>query len=193
MKKIVIFASGSGSNAQNIVDFSRINNTSYIVEAIFCNNPNAFVVQRANELGIPCFVFNKKDFTNDESNIVLQKLRSIDPSLIVLAGFLLLIPPIIIKTFSNKIINIHPALLPNYGGKGMFGEHVHNAVIANCESESGITIHYVTEQYDEGMTILQKTCMLDSSDSPTTLASKIHLLEQEWFPVTIDNLLSNNN
>lgn len=191
MKKIVLFASGSGSNAQNIVDFSRKNNASYTVEAIFCNNPNAFVIQRAHELGIPCFVFNKKDFTNDDSNIIFQKLLSINPSLIVLAGFLLLIPPIIIYTFSNKIINIHPALLPKYGGKGMFGEHVHNAVIANRELESGITIHYVTEQYDEGTAILQKTCSLDPSDTPDSLAQKIHLLEQAWFPVTIDHLLSN--
>ncbi len=191
MKKIVVFASGSGSNAQNIVEFSRANNAAYIVESIFCNDPNAFVIQRAHELGIPCFVFSKKDFTNDDSNSVFQKLVSINPSLIVLAGFLLLIPPIIINAFSNKIINIHPALLPKYGGKGMFGEHVHNAVIANRETESGITIHYVTERYDEGSTILQKACSLNSSDTPDSLAQKIHLLEQAWFPVTIDNLMSN--
>lgn len=190
MKKIVIFASGSGTNAQNIVEFSKLPQSVFKVEAIFCNNPNAFVIQRAKMLHIPCIVFDKNDLLSESSSIVFYKLKEINPDLIVLAGFLLLIPPYIVHEFQHKIINIHPALLPKYGGKGMFGEHVHHAVISNKDQESGITIHFVSELYDDGAIILQKSCSIDSKDTPITLAEKIHLLEKDWFPITINKLLT---
>ena len=177
MKKIVIFASGSGSNAQRIIEFA-LNKpiANFRVEAVFCNKPNAFVIQRAKVLNIPCFLFDKTQFNSMNQNSVFSKLQEINPSLIVLAGFLWLIPDFMVKSFSNKIINIHPALLPKYGGKGMYGERVHQAVIEHKDSESGITIHYVSEYYDEGDTIAQYTCSVAANDTVESLAQKIHTL-----------------
>lgn len=188
MKKIVIFVSGSGSNAQRIVEFAKNESlTPFEIEAIFCNNPKAFAIQRAEKLDIPCVVFNRKEFY--ESSEILIALEQIKPDLIVLAGFLWLIPQAVIEAYRNKIINIHPALLPKYGGKGMFGDRVHQAVLDHAEKESGITIHYVTENYDEGDVILQKTCPVRADDTIESLATRIHALEHQWFPVVVEQLL----
>lgn len=189
MKRIVIFASGSGSNAQRIIEYSKTEPSVYTVEAILCNNPNAFVIDRAKQLNIPCIVFNRAEFNQSDSNSILQVLSDIKPDLIVLAGFLWLVPKCIIDEYSTKIINIHPALLPKYGGKGMYGEIVHRTVIENKEKESGITIHYVTEKYDDGDIIIQKSCIVTTDDTINSLAEKIHQLEHEWFPKTINELL----
>ncbi len=186
MKKIVIYASGSGSNAERLSTYFKANNICE-VKAIFCNNPNAYVIERAKTLNINCILFNKEDFYTN--NTILEKLTEINPDLIVLAGFLWLIPNKIISAFNDKIINIHPALLPKYGGKGMYGEFVHKAVINNKESESGITIHLVNEIYDEGKILSQKKCRILKNDTSETLAAKIHKLEHKWFPILIEQYL----
>lgn len=185
MKKIVLFASGSGSNAENI--FNKIDHNSIHIEAIFCNNKNAGVIERASRLNIPLILFNKNDW--NESNLIDQELQKINPDLIVLAGFLWKVPERIIQLFPNKIINIHPSLLPKFGGKGMYGHHVHEAVIAAKEPKSGITIHYVNEHYDEGTYIFQAECQLSESDTPETLAAKIHELEFTHFPQIIQKII----
>lgn len=185
MKNIVLFASGSGSNVENIIEYFKkkdVKNNFFI----FTNNPNAFVIERATKLDVPCFVFSKEELKND---VVLNKLSEIGPDLIVLAGFLLMFPASIIQKYPNKVINIHPALLPNYGGKGMYGMRVHEAVVANKERESGITIHYVNEQYDEGAIIFQAKTNIEPSFSPRDVANAIHELEYEYFPKVITELL----
>lgn len=188
MKKVIIFASGSGTNAQRIIEFSRTKESNFSVEEIFCNNPNAFVINRATTLNIPHLLFDKTDFNATNNTSVYQKIIDINPDLIVLAGFLWLIPSNFIQKFPQKIINIHPALLPKYGGKGMYGERVHEAVIKQKEKESGITIHYVSEKYDEGDIIAQYKCDIIDTDDADTLAQKIHILEHKWFPIVINNL-----
>lgn len=186
MKNIAIFASGSGSNAENIINY--LNNDKEInINLIITNNKNAFVIERAKKLGVDWEIINKNDFKSSE--FVLKTLKEYDINFIVLAGFLLLIPEYLITNFKDKIINIHPALLPNYGGKGMYGMNVHNSVIENNEKESGITIHYVNEKYDEGNTIFQAKCKIDENDTPESLAEKIHVLEYEHFPKIIADLL----
>jgi phosphoribosylglycinamide formyltransferase-1 len=182
---IVIFASGSGSNAQRIVEYFA-ENTNINIVAFFCNNPNAFVIERAAKLNIPCHLFSKDEFTSGK---VLSDVEKYNPNLIVLAGFLWLMPADFIMKFPHKIINIHPALLPKYGGKGMYGARVHESVIQNCETESGITIHYVNEKYDEGDVVFQAKCVVDKCDTPEDLAGKIHQLEYEHFPKVIEKLL----
>ncbi|TRX72038.1 phosphoribosylglycinamide formyltransferase [Carboxylicivirga sp. M1479] len=186
MKKIVLFASGSGSNVENIVNFFQ-KNSSVEITAVFTNNPKAFVIERCAKLNIRCQVFSRKDFRENLS--VLEELKAIKPDLIVLAGFLWLIPAEYVQAFPNKIINIHPALLPKYGGKGMYGQHVHEAVVDNQESESGITIHYVNEHYDEGNIIRQEKCLVSNSDTADDVATKVHALEYEYFPIAIKDLL----
>jgi len=187
MKKIVIFASGSGSNAENIYHQLQ---SKVEVQCIFCNNANAGVIERAKRLNIPLVLFNKQDWQNDTH--VADQVASYQPDLIVLAGFLWKVPPTFIERFPNKIINIHPSLLPKFGGKGMYGSHVHNAVIEAKETKSGITIHYVNEHYDEGAYIFQAECALSASDNADDLANKIHLLEFEHFPKIIEQLLNAN-
>lgn len=155
MKKIAIFASGSGSNAENIIQFFA-KNPEISVNSIFCNVPGAYVLERAKKYNIPAYVFNREEMKNPEK--VLRQLQEQEIDFIVLAGFLWLMPPCITAAYPNRIINIHPALLPAYGGKGMYGEKVHEAVIAAGEKESGITIHYVNEHYDEGAPIFQARC-----------------------------------
>ncbi|MBL4668508.1 MAG: phosphoribosylglycinamide formyltransferase [Flavobacteriales bacterium] len=189
MTRIAIFASGSGSNAENTTNYFNKNSTVE-VSLILTNNPNAFVIERAKKLGIQSLVFTKSDFL--ENGTILQKLKENKINLVVLAGFLLKIPENLIKEFPNKIINIHPALLPKYGGKGMYGNNVHKAVVKNKESESGITIHYVNEHYDEGEIIFQAKCPVLPTDNHSDVASKIHKLEYEHFPKTIDFILKNN-
>lgn len=186
MKKIVLFASGSGTNAENIIRYFQEKKTAEIV-AIFCNNPNAKVLERARKFNISTFIFNKEEL---QSTIVLEKLNELKPELIVLAGFLLHFPVSILKQFPNTI-NIHPALLPKYGGKGMYGMHVHRAVLENKDFETGITIHYVNENYDEGTFVFQKSTLIDDCVSSEEIANKIHQLEQEYFPQVIEQLLQN--
>jgi phosphoribosylglycinamide formyltransferase-1 len=182
---IVIFASGSGTNAQRIVEYFA-DYTNINIVSIFCNNPNAYVIERAAKMKIPCQLFSKDDFLSGK---VLSDLELYNPSLIVLAGFLWLIPPQMVKAFPDRIINIHPALLPKYGGKGMYGMRVHESVIENCETESGITIHLVNEKYDEGNVLFQAKCVVNEFDTPDDLAEKIHQLEYEHFPKVIEKLL----
>lgn len=184
MKKIAIFASGSGSNAENIARYFN-NNENLNIKCIYSNKVDAFVLERAKKLNIPTFVFSRHDFY--ETDIVLDHLKSLEIDLIVLAGFLWLIPENLTKNFI--IINIHPALLPKYGGKGMYGEKVHQAVVKNGEKESGITIHYVNENYDEGKIIFQAKCNVLPEDTPNDVASKVHALEYEHFPKVIEKLL----
>ena len=188
MKKIVIFASGNGTNAQRIIEFSKSDKSSFSVSAVFCNNPKAYVIQRAKLLNVPCVLFDRSQFLGEGPDSVMANLNTFDPDLIVLAGFLWLVPSKIVASYPDRIINIHPALLPKYGGKGMYGDRVHQAVLDHKERESGITVHYVSEKYDDGDIIAQYKCDVDSSDTVETLASKIHLLEHEWFPKVIDDL-----
>jgi phosphoribosylglycinamide formyltransferase-1 len=186
MKKIAIFASGSGTNAQAIAEFFTKNN-GVKINCILTNNSNAFVLERAKIFSIPTFVFTKDDFYTTSKILNLLKEQNID--LIVLAGFLWLLPPELICAFPDRIVNIHPALLPKYGGKGMYGMKVHQSVIENKETESGITIHYVNEKYDEGKTIFQATCAVDPTDTPELLAEKIHELEHKYFPKVINDIV----
>ena len=184
MLRIIIFASGSGTNAENIIEYFK-NSTLAEVSFVVSNNTNAGVLERAKRLNIPSRVVSKKEMATDTfSNFLAEQA-----DFIVLAGFLLKIPDGMISLFPNTIVNIHPALLPKYGGKGMYGMHVHRAVVANKESETGITIHYVNEQYDEGTIIFQKAVALDHNDTPEDVAAKIHVLEQENFPKVIEELL----
>lgn len=186
MIRIAIFASGSGSNAENIANyFSKSREVD--ISLFLTNNANAFVLERAKKLGIKSKVFTKDEFLKTDD--ILRFLLENDINFIVLAGFLLKMPENIIKVFPNKIINIHPALLPKYGGKGMYGDNVHKAVVDAKEQESGITIHYVNENYDEGKIIFQAKCEVLASDSYQDVAKKIHELEYEYFPKVIQSLL----
>jgi len=184
-KRIILFASGNGSNAVNICQyFEHVQNID--VTEVYTNNSKARVINKLTFFGIKTNVFNKVAFTDGE---LLNEIKSKKPNLIVLAGFLWKIGSDWVKEFSNKIINIHPALLPKYGGKGMYGKHVHQAVKENHETETGITIHYVNEAYDEGEVIFQAKVTIESEDSIEIIASKVHKLEQANFPKVIQNLL----
>jgi phosphoribosylglycinamide formyltransferase 1 len=185
-KKIAVFASGSGSNAENIFNYFK-NNDNVTISLILTNNPNAGVIERANRLNIPFVVFDKNAFKNTNEIVMLLQENNID--LVVLAGFLWLIPENLIEAFPNKIVNIHPALLPKYGGKGMFGDNVHKAVVEHKETETGITIHFVNQHYDEGKVIFQAKCKVLPTDTFEEVASKIHTLEYEHFPKVIADLL----
>lgn len=186
MNKIVIFASGSGTNTENIIKFFENKKIAKVI-TVFTNNPNAGVIERAQNFNIPTEIFSKTLFNEP---IFLQKLINLQPDLIVLAGFLLKLPESIVEIFPNKIINIHPALLPKYGGKGMYGMNVHRAVVENKEMETGISIHYVNENYDEGAIIFQKKVTVLVTDTPEIVAEKIHELEQKYLPEIIEKLLS---
>lgn len=185
--RIAIFASGSGTNVQRIAEYFKGKGLLEI-SAIYCNNAEAYVVERAKMLGIPSVLFNRDDFYHTTS--VLEDMKNRKTDWIILAGFLWLIPESILKAFPKKIINIHPALLPAFGGKGMFGLKVHQAIIASGEKESGITVHYVNEHYDEGDIIFQATCQIHAGDTPEMLAAKIHELEYAHFPRVIKNLIT---
>ena len=182
---ILIFASGNGSNAENIITYFR-KKAIDINWMIITNNKNAGVIKRSIKMGVPYSVFNKKDFYE---NIFLKKISLINPKLIILAGFLLKIPENLIKKFDDKIINIHPSLLPKYGGKGMYGMHVHKEVIKNKEEQSGISIHYVNNQYDDGKIIFQKSTKITYPFTAEELAKKIHELEMKYFPEVIEKLI----
>jgi len=186
MKNLVIFASGAGTNAKNIIDYFK-NSSSVRVALIVCNNPAAGVLQIAARENIASLLINRHSFYHTEE--IYNILKDIPPDLIVLAGFLWKVPQNLVNAFPNQIINIHPALLPKYGGKGMYGAYVHEAIIAAGEKESGITIHYVNEKYDEGEMILQKKCSVAADDTPESLAQKVHQLEYRWYPETIEKIL----
>jgi phosphoribosylglycinamide formyltransferase-1 len=186
MHSLVIFASGGGTNAKAIIDHFKKTQQAQ-VKLIVCNKPGAGVLNIAKEEGIETLIINRETFVQPE---LLEKIRQIDPSLIVLAGFLWKVPDTLVNAFGNKIINIHPALLPKYGGKGMYGQHVHEAVIGAAEKESGITIHYVNEVYDSGDIILQARCIITKNDTAETLAANIHKLEHFYFPRTIEFILN---
>ncbi|EGV43173.1 phosphoribosylglycinamide formyltransferase [Bizionia argentinensis JUB59] len=190
MKRIVIFASGSGTNAENLIKFFQ-NNIHVEVTQVMTNNSHAKVLDKAKDLNISAFSFNRQAFSR--SNDVLNILKTFQPDLIVLAGFLWKFPEHILAEFPNKVINIHPALLPNYGGKGMFGMHVHHAIIANKELETGISIHYVNENYDEGALIFQATCPVLATDTAEHVAAKIHALEMEHFPKVVESILNSQS
>lgn len=186
MENVVLFASGSGSNAENII--KKLKQRSHnITFTIFTNNPNAKVLEKAKNLNVPFKIFSKNDLLE---GLVLKKLNEIKPDLIVLAGFLLKFPENIVKLYANKIINIHPALLPKYGGKGMYGINVHDAVLENKETETGITIHYIDENYDEGKIIFQKSVSIVNCKTPEEIAQKVLVLEHEYFPEVIFEILN---
>lgn len=186
MKKLVIFASGTGSNTQKIIDYFRGSSVAKVA-LIVCNKPGAGVLQIADKENIPSLIINRHTFY--ETNEITERLINLSADWIVLAGFLWKIPENMVKAFPRRIINIHPALLPSHGGKGMYGMHVHETVIASGEKESGITIHYVNEKYDEGEMIFQKTCAVSSGDTPESLAQKVHQLEYQWYPQIIEKLI----
>lgn len=188
MVRISIFASGSGSNAENIVRFFA-DKPDFLISKIYTNNPEAFVIQRAAALNIPCRIFSRSEWK--EPAIVNQLLED-KTDWVILAGFLWLIPQPILRLFPDRIINIHPALLPNYGGKGMYGHFVHEAVIRNGEKQSGITIHLVNEKYDEGQILFQAKCDISPEDSADSLAAKVHELEYRHFPEVIYQTIKNH-
>ena len=187
MKNVAIFASGSGTNAENIARyFAKSENIK--VAVVLSNNKNVGVHARVNKLGIPSFVFSREEFV--EGTPILAKLAEYDTDLIVLAGFMNKISDTLLKAYPGKIINIHPALLPKFGGKGMFGMHVHEAVVAAGEKESGITIHYINEHYDEGAPIFQAKCPVLPTDTPEEVATKVHALEYAHYPHVIEEVLA---
>lgn len=186
MKNIAIFASGTGTNAQKIME--RFDQHSQArVNLVLSNKSKALVLDKAEKFNVPTHIIHRDSFYN--SNEVVDILQNLDTDLIVLAGFLWLVPQNLIAAFPNRIINIHPALLPKYGGKGMYGMRVHEAIVANQEKESGITIHYVNEQYDEGKVIFQKSCPVTPEDTPTEVAKKVQVLEHQYFPEVVEQLV----
>jgi phosphoribosylglycinamide formyltransferase-1 len=186
MKNIVVFASGAGTNAENIILHFKNSPIAQVV-TVFCNKPDAKVLEKANRHQVHTVVFSKEEF---QSTLFLEKLTIFQPDLIVLAGFLWKFPEQIIQAYPNKIINIHPALLPNYGGKGMYGMRVHQAVLENNDKETGITIHYVNENYDEGAIIFQKSVNIEDCTTAEEIANRIHELEHKYFPEVIEKLLT---
>ena len=186
-KNIAIFASGSGSNAENIIRYFKSKETICVC-LVVSNKSDAFVLERARALGVPSEVFLRDEWKGDGAN-VLAALHRYEIDFIVLAGFLAHVPDAILHTYPNKIINIHPSLLPKYGGKGMYGDRVHEAVVAAGETETGITIHYLNEQYDEGEVILQAACPVLPEDTPANVAAKVHALEYEYYPRVIEEMV----
>jgi len=186
MKKVAIFASGSGSNAQRIIEYFK-GHKDIRVEIILSNNPDSFVHERARNLNVESLVFTRSEFYETEK--VLGILQEKEVCFLVLAGFLWLIPEYLLDVYKGKIINIHPALLPKFGGKGMYGMHVHDAVIQSGDQESGITVHNVNKNYDEGQIIFQAKCPVEPGDTAESLAGKIHQLEYKYFPVVIESVI----
>jgi len=191
MINIAIFASGSGSNAENLFNYYA-NSTNVKIKLVITNNENAGIVERANRYRKNIQIISKTALTNYTEQLI-DFLQTEEVDLIVLAGFLLKVPEALVKAFPNRIINLHPALLPKFGGKGMYGANVHNAVIEAQEKESGITIHFVNEEYDKGEIILQAKCDVSANDTIETLAEKIHQLEYEFLPKAVDKVISEIN
>lgn len=189
MKKIILFASGGGSNAEQIMQYFD-EKKQFEVSAVLTNNQNAGVIDRAKSYNVPVHIFAKEELNNGK---VLEIVNEIKPDLIVLAGFLLKFPSDIIAAYPNKVVNIHPALLPKYGGKGMYGIHVHRAVLENKDKESGITIHYVNDNYDEGNIIYQHTVIVEHCTTPEEVGEHVLALEHEHFPRVIEEILSQNS
>ena len=187
MNRVAIFASGSGSNAQCIAEYFK-NHPEIRIALILSNKPDAYVLQRAKNLEIPSFIFNRDDFY--QSNRVLDELKRYEIDLIVLAGFLWLVPENILDGYPQRILNIHPALLPKYGGKGMYGDRVHQAVIENKDNETGITIHWVNDKYDEGQIIFQEEVKVSPDDTAEAIARKVHALEYKNYPAVIERVLN---
>ena len=185
-KRVAIFASGSGSNAQKIMEHFKRHTEAEVV-LILTNNPSAYVLQRADNFEIPSHIFTRQEFYDTDD--VIRILKTLQVDLIVLAGFLWLVPPDLLQAFPNKIINLHPALLPKYGGKGMYGDHVHKAILAANEEESGITIHFASEQFDEGEIIHQSKFKIEPGDNLEMVKFKGQQLEHQYFPKVIENLL----
>ena len=185
-KRIAIFASGSGSNAQKIMEHFKYSDEAEVA-LILTNNPDAYVIQRADNFEIPAHIFDRDEFYKTDN--VVNILKNLNIDLIVLAGFLWLVPNNLLKAFPNQIINIHPALLPKYGGKGMYGDHVHKAVLANKEEEHGITIHFANEHFDEGEIIYQARFKVDPNDTLDIIKFKGQQLEHQYFPKIIENLI----
>jgi len=185
-KRIAIFASGSGSNAQKIMEHFKRNADAEVV-LVLTNNPEAYVLQRADNFEIPSHIFDRHEFYETED--VIRLLKNLQIDLIVLAGFLWLVPTSLLKAFPNKIINIHPSLLPKYGGKGMYGDKVHNAILAAKEEESGITIHFVNQNFDDGEIIHQSRFRIDADDDLEMIKFKGQQLEHTHFPKVVENLL----
>ncbi|MDX9695178.1 MAG: phosphoribosylglycinamide formyltransferase [Bacteroidales bacterium] len=188
MNNLAIFASGSGTNAENLIKAFK-ENKKITISTIFSNNKDAYVIQRAINHNIKYHIFSRPDFYQSQKVLNLLKENNID--FIVLAGFLWLIPEYLIDAFPNKIINIHPALLPKYGGKGMFGMNVHESVVKNKEPETGITIHYVNKDYDKGSIIFQAKCPVLPTDSADDVAKKVHELEYMHFPKVVEQVITN--
>ena len=187
-KNIAIFASGSGTNAENIIRYFQENDLIRVA-LVLSNRSDAYVLERAHRLQVPSEVFLKEDWVSGEQILALLHEYHID--FIVLAGFLVRVPERLLHAYPDKIINIHPALLPKFGGKGMYGDKVHQAVVAAGEKETGITIHYINEHYDEGSIIFQATCPVLPDDSPEEVAKKVHALEYEHFPHVVEEVISN--
>ncbi len=184
--KIAIFASGNGSNAEKFFDYFR-NHSSIEITCLLSNNIDAYALTRAQNNEVQSRVFSRKLFYDSEE--VLEFLKQLSITHIVLAGFMWLVPKYLINAFPNRMFNIHPALLPKYGGKGMYGHHVHEAVIANSENESGISIHFVNEVYDDGEVIFQARCPVKEEDDPDTLAQRIHKLEYKYYPEVVEAVI----
>lgn len=189
MTRIAIFASGSGSNAEKITQYFK-NNDQIEVALILTNNPKAYVLERAKKLDVPAVTFSRDDLRN--TNKVLDVLKGHQIDFVVLAGFLLLVPENLVEAYPYKIINIHPALLPKFGGKGMYGDKVHQAVKSAGELETGISIHYVNNKYDEGEIIFQAKCPVTEEDTPETVADKVHQLEYQHYPQVIESVINNS-
>ncbi|WP_162427834.1 phosphoribosylglycinamide formyltransferase [Pontibacter pudoricolor] len=185
-KNIVIFASGSGSNAQRLLEHFE-HHPQIRVAALFSNNPKAYALKRAETYHVPALLFSRDEFYNSDN--VLEQVKNFNPDLIVLAGFLWLVPLNLLQAFPDKIINIHPALLPKYGGKGMHGLNVHTAVVQAGDEHSGITIHRVNEEYDKGEFILQEYCPVMPGDTPEELAARVLQLEHKYLPEVVEKLL----
>ncbi len=190
MNNIAVFASGSGTNAENLINyFSDIADMN--IKLVLTNNTQAGVLKRAARHGVESYVFSREEFYTTDN--VKKKLLVSNVDYVILAGFLWLVPEYLIDLFPGRIINIHPALLPKYGGKGMYGMRVHQAVIENKEAESGITIHLVNNEYDKGNTIFQATCPVHADDTPEKLAERIHELEYKHFPVIVESFIREQN
>jgi len=183
---VAIFASGNGTNAQRIIEYFS-GNPQIKIALVLSNKQDAFVLQRAQRLNVPTFCFTSAELKN--TSIVQDKLKEYKIDFIVLAGFMIMVPDSLIEFYRDRVINIHPALLPKYGGKGMFGNHVHESVIEAKEKESGISIHYVNEKYDEGAIIFQAKCAITPTDTPETLATRIHQLEHKYYPEIIEKVI----
>lgn len=188
MKKIAIFASGNGSNAENIIRHFRDNDLRAEVALVVCNNPGAKVIERSHDLGVPTKIMTRQAINEPDKLLPVMERYGID--FVVLAGFLLMIPPFLTQRYRNRIVNIHPSLLPKYGGKGMFGRHVHEAVVAAGETATGITIHFVNDRCDEGHIIFQAATPVSPTDTPADVEAKVHILERLHFPRIIAQILA---